>query len=244
VKQSSQFEFHMLEEPTKEPANKSSISAKIIDMAPIIAALAGVLGLILNLPSTRVKILVALLALVFLALVLYLLGRLLKYWIEVRRCKRIIRKHSIDFDSLVDSMEELLTPNRCDNIPYIFTHLRDIQNAFANDVQSLMYDVSSLFTVFRQEVNRRPKNKENFLLFLKWFESILEIYDKQLIRKPLEQIKHSYKEKITDSDRQDYEKNRDIYVDFINNYKRLAKSINRDIGERVVREYFETPNKL
>jgi len=185
--------------------------------------------------------LLIILLLLMYSLVAFLFTRVLLKWKEVRKNKLIVKRYFDEFAGFSDRLGELLRDSRCDNVPYVFTHLRTMPPEL-NYPRSLIYDLASLLAVFKEAMEK--VDRMDFRLLIKWFNLILRMYNGQLVIQPFRQIRNLYKERLTEHDRESYEKSRENYIRFLQDYMNFARAINKDFGENVAYDYFEPPGRL
>jgi len=185
--------------------------------------------------------LLIILVLLMYALVDFLFTRVLLKWKEVRKNKFIVKRYFDDFAGFSDRLGELLKDNRCDNIPYVFIHLQNMPPEF-NYPHSLIYELADLVAVSKEEMKK--VHVKNFRLLIRQFGYILHIYHRNLVLQPFQQIRNLYRDKLTEYEREAYEKSRENYVRFLQDYMNFARSINKDCGEKVTHDYFEPPSRL
>jgi len=159
-----------------------------------------------------------------------------------RKEQRLVDEYFKDFDRLVDRFGELIDVNHCDTIPYVLNDLQN--NAKYPNILPFPHDFRSAFDVFHEAMGKLSINKGNFLLLVKWFESIVNLCNEHLICKPVEQIRIMGCDKIPERIRENYERCKVVYDRFMYDYMDFAKDMNKRFGERVARNYFKRPEKL
>lgn len=229
-------------EKTKD-VRLSRIKIIIATVASIVTVITGILNLYDYIPHILFKIFLIAALLIFFTLLIdaLLFRRALNRWIVARKNKALVKKYFDNFAQFSDRLGELLKDNYCNNIPYVFIHLRNMPPEF-NNPRSLLYDIAGLFAVFKERLEKAYR--KDFPSLIKWFESILQIYNRQLVRQPLQQIRNHYKDKLTDNDKEAYENSRENYVRFLQDYMNFARAINKSCGEKVAQEYFDQPGRL
>jgi len=209
--------------------------------ASAITIITGVLAIGNYVPKVLFQAFLLLTVLIVLVLLVYMFARVARKWKEARKNKALVRKYFDDFATLSDRLAELLKDNRSDNIPYIFTNLSNMPGEFSN-LRSLMYDIGDLFAVLKDEARKLPTG--NFRVLITWFGYIVRLYNKHLVLQPFQQIRNLHRDKLTEHDREAYEKSRERYVRFLQDYENFAKAINKDCGENITHHYFEPPGRL
>ena len=230
-----------MDEKLKDKNRESKVSM----IGPLSALLAALITAFANLPAIIQYIMVLLISVIAVVSVYVVFGqqfiRFFKKTTMATKHHFLAKKYFSEFNGFVDRLGELLKDNRCDNIPYVFIHLRNTPAEF-NDLQSSMYYVGDLLAVFKEGMKKF--HKRDFKLVLKWFESILRLYNKQLVLQPFQRVRNLYKDKLTDPDKEAYQKNREDYVQFLQDYMNFARAINKDFSEKVANDYFEKPGIL
>jgi len=105
-----------------------------------------------------------------------------------------------------------------------------------------MYDLNSFLTIFKERMKKFPKR--DFPLLIEWFESILRIYNNQLVLQPFRRVRNIDLNKLTKYEKEDYEKNREHYIRFLQDYENFARAINKSAGKTIARPYFDKPGTL
>ena len=158
-----------------------------------------------------------------------------------RKNKILAKKYFDDFAQFVDRLEDLLRDRHVDNMPYVFNSLRNMPPEFNYPI-SLIYDLANLLAIFQEAMKK--VHRRNFRLLIKWFDLILQVYNSQLVLQPLQQIRNLYRERLNEHEREAYEKSRENYVRFLQDYTNFAKAINKDWGKEIARDYFDKPGIL
>ena len=240
----------MNESESKNEKTKNITLKKIATISTIpastITIITGVLSWRDYIPDVLFKLFLTLTILIILFLLVYffvtiLHQRVLKKWREARKNNALVKKYFDDFELLCDRLGDLLKDNRIDNIPYVYINFRSIPPEF-NYPRSLIYDLANLLAVLKEGMKNVLRS--DFRLLIKCFESILRIYNSQLVLQPFQQIRNLYRDKLTEYERDTYEKSRENYVRFLQDYMNFAKAINKGYGEKIAQDYFEQPGKL
>ena len=240
----------MNESESKNEKTKNIKLKKIATISTIpastITIITGVLSWRDYIPDVLFKLFLTLTILIILFLLVYffvtlLHQRVLKKWREARKNNALVKKYFDDFELLCDRLGDLLKDNRIDNIPYVFTNLRNMPPEFYYP-RSLIYDLANLIAVLKEGMKNVLRS--DFRLLIKCFESILRIYNSQLVLQPFRQIRNLYRDKLTEYERDTYEKSRENYVRFLQDYMNFAKAINKGYGEKIAQDYSEQPGKL
>jgi len=228
-----------------EKLKEKSRGSKVSMIGPLAALLAAIITVSADLPVVLQYIMVLLLAMIA-AVSVYVV-----FWQQFTRffkkTKMAIKHHFFTkkyfskFNMFIDRLGELLRDSRCDNVPYVFIHLQNMPPEF-NYPRSLIYDLANLLVVFKEGMKK--VRKRNFRFLIKWFDLILRVYNSQLVLQPFQQIRNLYRNKLTEHDREAYERSRENYVRFLQDYENFAKSINKDWGKEVAQDYFDKPGIL
>lgn len=70
------------------------------------------------------------------------------------------------------------------------------------------------------------------------------MYNKFCVFKPVNEIRRIGRDKVKEDTKENYKKYKGAYELFIRNYTDFGKKLNKEFGERIFREYFETPREL
>lgn len=232
---------------------KDEKDKRIVYTASIIGALVALLIVIITArtvftPIIFNSIVVMLVVLIVIVNVWGILGEafimLFKKAVRAKREHFLAKKYFKKFNRFIDRFGELFEPRRSDNIPHVLNILQSEREEF-REISPSIYDFNGLFIIFTDGIKKLRRNKKNFLLVIRWFESILNVYDKQLVCKPVERIRNLGRDKISEHIKEEYKKNREAYVRFIQDYVDFVKSMNKDFGRKVaLRDYFDLPKEL
>lgn len=161
---------------------------------------------------------------------------------QARKQQGLVNEYFKEFDKLVDKFRDLINPNHCDTILYILNNLRN--NTKYAHILPWPQDFRSAFDVFYEAKGKLPITKENFLLLIKWFESIVNLCNEHLICKPVERIRTIGRDEIPEHVKENYERCKAIYDRFMDDYMDFAKDMNKQFAEKVARDYFQVPKGL
>lgn len=239
---------------TEGKLGKRNIISGISAVAAVLGALAAIITAYSKMPIIFQQITVILLVIIAAMSAYMVIGqpliRFIKKLILARKDNITSIKCWCELDSFVDRLGELFSSSRSDNIPYALQKLRNIDSRFYSTISS-SDEFSDLYNVFKNAGSSFVKNKTNLLLRVKWFESILTVYHNQLVCKPVENIltisrNISNPEKLTLYKvlKEDYNKNKTIYIAFLLDYMKFAKAINKNFNQQIARDYFALPNDL
>ena len=230
-----------MDEKLKDKSTGSNVSM----IGPLAALLAAIITASANLSTTLQYIMVLLIAVIAVVSVYVVFGqqfrRFFKKSTMAIKHHFLVKKYFSEFNSFVDMLEELLKDNRCDNIPYVFINLQNMPPEF-NYPRSLIYDLANFLAVFKE--GTKKVQRRNFRFQIECFCLILRVYNRELVLQPFQRIRNLYRDKLTEHDREVYEKSRENYARFLRDYTNFAKAINKDWGKKVVYGYFEPPGRL
>lgn len=231
--------------------DEKSKDKRIVAVASIIVPLAVLLVSTIttrgNLSITLQHIMVV--ALVFLVLTnLYLvLGepfiRFFKKMVVSMKDHYVIKKDFKKFSRFADRLEELFESRRTDNIPYALSNLQMNCQEF-QDITPSLDDFRDLFVVFRDAVPKLRRNKKYFVVLIRWFESIVSVYNKCLVCKPVERVRRIPIDKVPAHIRELYTECKAVYDRFIQDYTIFAREVNAEFGEKIARDSFQIPKGL
>jgi len=228
--------------------------SKLVPLAVIIAALAGLLISIFaaraSLPVFLYYIAVILLLLAIFLLLFYgFLGEPIYNFIKKRRKIRkhnaLARKYFNKFKHFTETFGEFVNPNRSD-ITEVLKNLQSDHPEFRELLFLPKGDVHSLFKTFQQRLKRFDGTYEDFSLLVEEFDIILDIYNKHCIRDPIQKIRRVDRNRISDHFKEEYRRHKGAYERFIGNYTDFGKEVNKEFGERIriFREVFDMPEEL
>lgn len=153
----------------------------------------------------------------------------------------LVKKYFGQFSMFVDRLSEFSQDSRCDTLPYVFAKMKNIPPEYRQP-RSLMYDLTNFLTIFKEWMKKFPKR--DFPLLIEWFESILRIYNNQLVLEPFRRVRNMDQSKFTKYEREEYEKNREHYVRFLQDYENFARIMNKSVGKTIARPCFDKPGAL
>jgi len=218
----------------------------ISKIGPLVGLLATAITVFSNLNIVIRYIMVVLLVMITVVSIYAVFGQpLIKFVKKKTMAKRhrvLIKKYSKNFDRLVDRFGELINENHCDTIVYILNNLRN--NTKYAHILPQTQEFRSAFDVLHEARGKLHITKENFMILVRWFESIVNLCNEYLICKPVEQIRTIGRDGIPEQVREDYERCKAIYDRFMDDYMDFAKDMNKQFGERVAKDYFQVPKGL
>lgn len=218
----------------------------ISKIGPLAGLLAAAITVFSDLPIVLKYIIVVLLALITVVGIYAVFGQpIIKFVKKKAMAKRrrvLTKKYCKKFDRLVDRFGELINENHCDTIPYVLNDLQN--NSKYPNILPWPQDFRSAFDVFHDAMGKLPITKDNFLILVRWFESIVNLCNKHLICKPVEQIRTIGRDGIPKHVRENYERCKAIYDRFMDDYMDFAKDMNKQFAEKVARDYFQVPKGL
>ena len=132
---------------------------------------------------------------------------------------------------------------RSDNIPYVLRDLKSSQ-VFRGVSYLTTGNFYNLFNCYKERLKRFDRTKEDFSLLVNEFDSILDIYNVHCICNPVREIRIIGRDKADERVKEEYKKQKGAYERFIGNYTDFGKTLNKEFGERIFREYFEMPEEL
>ncbi len=230
----------------EEPKGK-----RIVYIATIVVALVGLLMVIIRARSIFPQIMFQSIVVVLVALIVVVNGygifgqsliKFVKKKALAQKHRVLTKKYSKNFNRLVDRFGELIKENHTDTILYILNSLRS--NTKYAAILPSHQGFRRSFDVFYGSMGKLPITKDNFLILVRWFESIVNLCNEHLICKPVEQIRTIGRDEVPEQVREDYERCKAIYDRFIDDYMDFAKDMNKQFAEKVARDYFQVPKGL
>lgn len=226
--------------------------SKLVPLATIIGALAGILIIIVaahaSFPvylyyTAVIFLLLAIFSLLFYGFLAHPIYNFIKKRREIRKHNALARKNFDEFKDFTDRFGELVEPNRGDNIPHALRDLNSSQE-FRNISVLSTQDIHNLFYHFKERLKCFDRTKEDFTLLVKEFDTILNMYNKFCLCKPVEEIRRIGRDKVNERTKEDYKRHKGVYERFIGNYTDFGKKLNKEFGERIFRDYFEMLGEL
>jgi len=218
---------------------------KVSMIGPLAALLAAIITAFADLRPVLQYTMVFLLVVIAVASIYVVFGsHVISVWRKIRitiKHHLLVKKYFNQFSMFVDRLSEFSQDSRCDTLPYAFAKMENIPPEFRHP-RSLMYDLTNFLTLFKEWMKKFPKR--DFPLLIEWFESILCIYNNQLVLEPFRQVRNMDQNKLTRYEKEEYEKNREHYVRFLQDYENFARAINRSAGKTIARAYFDKPSTL
>lgn len=163
---------------------------------------------------------------------------------ETRRVNALAKEHFKDFKNFTDRFGELLDQSRSDTITYALGELINRSQEFRNISFLSPQDLYNLFRYFKERLKRFDRTKEDFTLLVEDFGTILDLYNKLCVCKPVEEIRKLGRDKVDEPTKEEYTRRKGEYGRFIGNYIDFGKKLNDVFGERIFRDYFELPKDL
>lgn len=164
---------------------------------------------------------------------------------EIRKHNALARKYFDKFKHFTERFDELLWQSTSVHILYA---LRDLPNSQEfRQVSYLSADDfynHNLFGCFKERLKRFDRTKEDFILLVNEFDTILNMYNEFCFCKPVKEIRRIGRNKVNENLKEDYKTLEVAYERFIGNYTDFEKELNKEFGEMIFREYFEMPEEL
>ena len=231
---------------------KKGKESNLVPLAVIMAALA---GLLISIVTARASFHVYLYYLSVICLIVAIFSLLIYGFLAhpvydfikkrrvIRKHKNLAKKYFDEFKDFTERFGEFIESNRCDNIPYA---LRDLNSSveFRNISFLSTQDIHNLFYHFKERLKRFDRTKEDFTLLVKEFDTILDMYNKFCLCKPVEEIRRTGRDNVKEHTKEEYKKYKGVYERFIGAYTDFGKKLNKEFGERIFRKYFEMPKEL
>jgi hypothetical protein len=226
--------------------------SKLVPLATIIGALAGILIIIVaahaSFPvylyyTAVISLLLAVFSLLihgFLAPPIY---NFIKKKRGIRKHNALARKYFDEFTHFTERFSEFLDQGRSDNIPYALRDLKSTQE-FKQVFYLSTNDFYNLFNCYKKRLERFNRTKEDFSLLVNEFDSVLDLYNSHCICEPVREIRLIGRDKVNERIKEDYKKQKGAYERFIGNYTDFGKKLNKEFGEGFFRDYFEMPEEL
>jgi len=218
----------------------------ISKIGPLAGLLAAAITVFSNLPIVLRYIMVLLLALITFVSIYAVFGEPVIKFVKKKSIAKkhcvLTKKYSENFNKLVDSFGEIINENHCDTIPHVLNDLQN--NTKYPKILPFPQDFRSAFDVLHMAMGKLPITKGNFLILVRWFESIVNLCNEHLICKPVEQIRTIGRDEVPEQVKEDYERCKAIYDRFIDDYMDFAKDMNKQFAEKVARIYFQVPKVL
>jgi len=228
-----------------EKVDDKNQGSKLSIIGPVVGLAAAIIMVFGNLPATLRYIMLFLLAVIAVLSIYVILGPLfVRSFQRVRNTikdRLLVSKYLNQFSLFVDRFCELAQNDRSDNLMHAFRNFECHIPEF-NYPHSLMCELSNFVPTFKKWVEEFRKH--DFELLISWFEFVLRIYHRQLLLEPLRQLRIMDQNQLTKDDMECYEKNREHYVRFLQDYVSFARELNRDAGKNVAQHYFDLLGKL
>ncbi len=166
------------------------------------------------------------------------------------RHRRLVPRYFDRFRVFVDRLQPLCDRCHCDSIPSVLRNFPPLLSGTFADlpIQSHLADLAGTLSFM---ASTSPRTKRNLVLSVKWFDSVLLMYDRQCISEPAKQIRLSLdrgidaqKKPQCDHVMREYQKVKLGYVMFREQYAEFARDINKAFGEPIAREYYDKPDEL
>ena len=219
----------------------------ISKLAPIGGFVATAITVYSDLPILIRYIIIMLLALITCVSIYAVFGQPL---INSIKNRAMAKKHRVltqeyfkKFKTLVERFRERMYEDHHDTIPFILRQLENSNPKYVNILPHPQRFTSAVDTC-HEAMGKLPVTKDNFLILVGWFESILNLCNEHLIRKPIDEIRRIGRDGVPEHLTEDYERCKAIYDRFLDDYMDFAKDMNNQFCELVARDYFEVPKGL
>ncbi len=169
-----------------------------------------------------------------------------KKW-KIKKHNALARKYFNEFEHFTERFGELLWQSTTVNIPHA---LRDSQSSqkfrqvFYPSTHDFYNHFRDLLDCFKERLKRFDRTKEDFILLVNEFDTILNMYNEFCLCKPIKEIRGIGRDKVKESFKEDYKKFKGAYERFIGDYTDFEKKLNKEFGKIIFREHFEMPEEL
>lgn len=225
--------------------------SKLVPLATIIGALAGILIIIVaaraSFPvylyyTAVIFLLVAIFSLLIYGFLAHPIYNFIKKRRETRKHNALARKYFGEFKDFTDRFGEFIQSDI--NIPHILDELCS-QEEFRSISLFQTNEIRNLFYLFEERLKRFNGTEEDFSLLVEEFDTILKIYNKYCVCKPVEEVRIIGRDKVNERIKEEYIRHKTKYERFVDDYIEFGKRINKDFGgKRVFRTHFKTPKEL
>lgn len=188
-------------------------------------------------------LLIAILCLLIYGVLAHPMNEFIKKRRESRKHNALARKYFDDFKHFTERFGEFVDSTRRDTIPGVINDLNGSQE-FRNISFLSPQDLYNLFNYFKERLKRFDRTKEDFLLIVKEFDTILDMYNEFCVFKPVNEIRRIGRNKVKEGTKEKYKKYKGAYEQFIRNYMYFGKNLNGEFDEKIFKEYFEMPEEL
>ncbi len=236
---------------------KLKISAGLIG---ILASIFIIIGVIVNvytyLPEWLIWSVFIFIAIVILWLLSHPVSNFIKNKGEIRELNVLARKYFGELKTLLERFDEFIS-NRNDNIPHVLQDLsRSVTTKVVDGPDKREFEKISILRVepfYDLFINLQKRfeffngTKGDFLLLAQEFDTILNIYNRFHICKPVEEIRKIGRKKVPEEIKENYNKYKRKYERFIEDYTNFAKKINNKFGfgeRNIITAYLEMPKEL
>ena len=238
--------------PPQGVGAKIEKESKLVPLATIIGALAGILIIIVaahaSFPvylyyTAVISLLVAVFSLLIHGFLAHPISDFIKKKKGIRKHNDLARKYFDEFAHFTERFSEFLDQTKKDNIP---DALKKLWNNEAFRCVSFLStgDFYNLFECYKERLKRFDRTKEDFSLLVNEFDTILDMYNEHCVCKPVREIRAIGREKADEDTKDNYKKQKGGYELFLRDYWAFGKKLNKEFGERIFRGDFEMPGEL
>ena len=153
---------------------------------------------------------------------------------------------------IVDKFE-YFTEDRIDNIHIVISDIKKVDD-FSKINTIHIRSIQNYYMQYKKELNQFAGTKDSLISLARDFENVFSMYDTIYVGSPIEAMKNIGSDKIPSHHIESYERAREKYVNFINDYSNFAHGANADLKDEkksnafgngyCIQENFETPIKL
>ena len=172
--------------------------------------------------------------------------------IKIWEHNRLSKKYFGEFKSFVNNFDNFCGRKNpvgvlINNLIHDDKYFKEFSEHLSNDYnESLRHGyLPDTFNLFKRRVNKFNGTKEDFLLLVAEFESLLDAYYTFFIYKLHRTVKEVGRDKVYNNYREEYNNNfRVYYNDFIKNYTIYGRKVNDKFGGDIIKTNFEMVKEL
>jgi hypothetical protein len=230
------------EDNEPKPNNQKNVASAVQTACSVVGILIALIGIPQYFSSFNARIIIAILVFIIVLFLTYgsVLPRVYNLVMNKRKEKQAIKTFAVKFSELVNQFKNISSGDTYNSIRYC---LREVKNnnpsVFSNDN---WFD--TLFLTFKKSSWNKLNSKLNFQTHALWFDSVIAIFNDQVVCKTVNIIKETHQTKSFNNFHNDYQNARGEYDAFIRDYKNFTKDVMEKFGDLNLCRYFEMPNQL
>jgi len=161
---------------------------------------------------------------------------------KTRKENALAKQFNATFSKLFLRFDDIASDNKYNNIRCILKEIRNKNMQLASVCDNNSFDY--LFRTFTNSYKSDLKTKYEFILFIKWFESMLTTFNDNVICGPISLANALPNLELPESTMEEYENARASYNSYIDDYCNFVKEVGTRFKDVCLRDHFYLPKQI